>query len=96
MKKVIQEIIYCEVEELRDGSCDAALSIDGVDLIDESTEDVIKVLEENNLIKDGKIIIPIGLELTEKKEFGGATEYNFDNGHIVINLCFDCEKEYIA
>ena len=94
--KTIQEIIYCSIDEIKEGNVDIAITIDGNDLIDKDTNEALKILKNNNMINNGNVVIPAGLEVT-KKQCVGAEEYNFGNGHIIVDLAFDDgeEKQYI-
>jgi hypothetical protein len=98
MKKVLKDIEYFTLEELENGTVDMAVTVNGVDLIDMPIDEGIKILRDNNLIKNEAIIIPAGLELTSIEDFGATYEYNFGNGFIVLDLCFnnDDEDEYIG
>lgn len=98
MKKVLKDINYFTLEELSNGSVDIAISVNGVDLIDMPMDKGLKILRDNNLIKNDTIIVPAGLELTSIEDFGATYEYNFGNGFIVLDLCFDGddEDEYIG
>jgi predicted O-methyltransferase YrrM len=96
-KKVIKDIIYGTVKDLKSGSFDLAFTIKGQDLINMDLDEGLKIMKDNGLVKDDNLIIPAGVELTNTQQYGGAIEYNFGNGFIVVDLAFDNdENEYIA
>ena len=97
VKKVIKNIIYCTVKDVKDNICDLAIDLNGQSLIDMNRNKALNLLKVNGLIEDGNIIIPKGFELTDHKLHGGAEEYIFNNGFLAIDMSFDGdEDEYIG
>jgi len=90
---VKKDIVYCTIKDLIEGNCELGMTVSGMDLIDMILDEALVILKDNNQIKDGNIIIPRGLPLSRKEEHGGATEYVFDEGNIVVDLVFDGDEE---
>ena len=90
---VKKDIVYCSIKDLVDGKCELGMTVSGMDLIDMMPDEALVVLKDNNQIKDGNVIIPKGVSLCYKEDNGGATEYVFDEGNIVVDLVFDGDEE---
>jgi hypothetical protein len=91
---VIKDIIYSKLEDLWKNKL--RMQIGNRLLINMDEDEAIDLLKENNMIKDGNIIIPAGLELTEKIQKGNDIEYNFFYDFIIVTLNLKNESEYIA
>jgi hypothetical protein len=97
LKKVIKDIIYCSVEDLKNGSVDNGFMLDGKDLLEcETIEEGIEELKKFGLIKGDNVIIPKGFILNEINKFGGAVEYVFNEGKIQVDLALDNENKYLS
>jgi hypothetical protein len=97
-KKVVKEIFYDDVNQLkRDG---VEITINGTNLWDLNFDEAYKMLKDNNMIDGDKVIIPVGLELTDRIQHPvGPAEYVFNNGLIKVPLSFSNptdENEHIA
>jgi hypothetical protein len=97
LRKVIKDIVYCTVEDLKNGLVDNGFMIDGKDLLEcDTIEDGLEILKQNGLIKDDCAIIPKGFILNEVNIFGGAVEYVFNQGKVQIDLALDNKDEYLS
>jgi hypothetical protein len=91
---VIKDIFYSKLEDLWKKKLDMKIAYRLLINMDE--DEAIDLLEANHMIKDGNIIIPAGLELTEKIKKGKKIEYSFFGDAIIATLRLKNESEYIV
>lgn len=97
MKILKKEVFY---QNINDKSGDIGIILNGINLINIKRDQAAKFLRVYNLInEDGDIIIPKGVKLIDKNQYGGAEEYKFmikDEKRVVLielDLAID-DKEY--
>jgi hypothetical protein len=96
LRKVIKDIVYCTVKDLKSGSIENAFTINGICLIDYKIEDGIEVLKKFGLIKEDVVVIPAGFIVNKRKFCGGAEEFTFNDGLIKVDLMLDNDDEYLS
>lgn len=96
-KQFIKDCEYMDLEDLRGGSFDPSITIDGVDYINHDVEDAIKAFKDAGICNDKCVIIPKGTIVKGTKEVGGAIEYTleYNDKTIVVDIAFDDEDEFI-
>ena len=90
---VKKDIVYCTIKDLVDGNCELGMTINGINLIDMMLDEALVILKDNSMVKGDAVVIPKGVVLNSREEHGGATEYVFDEGNIVVDLVFDGNEE---